>query len=222
MTAAAASPVAPAEDRSAVPESAVVYRDDGPLSRAIGRTLGPRVPIPAMALLLAGTLTILALAAFVGRDASKGLAAAAVAWLVLTMGTTSGRWPKPSFHWAVPPLVRLGEYATLAWLAAIADSVPAAFALLAALTFRHYDLVYRLRHRAEVPPAWLNALAAGWDGRVLIAWLLLALGALPAAMFIWAGLLGAVSVAESVISWRRFERGRGSGGEYDEIEGEGE
>ena len=118
--------------------------------------------------------------------------------------------------------MRLGEYATLAWLAATADALPAAFALIAALTYRHYDLVYRLRHRAEVPPQWLNRLAAGWDGRVIIAWLLLALGALPAAMYIWAGLLGAVSVAESVVSWRRFERSRATAGEFDEIEGEGE
>ena len=121
---------------------------------------------------------------------------------------------------SVPPLVRLGEYATLAWLAAIDDAVPAAFALIAALTFRHYDLVYRLRHRAELPPVWLNRLAAGWDGRVIIAWVLLALGTLPAAMFVWAGLLGAVSVAEAAVSWRRFERSRETAGEFDELEGE--
>ena len=214
--------VAPAEQRPALPSNTAVYRDDGPLALAIGRAAGARVPVPAMALLLLGAGAILALAAFVGRDASTGLAAAAVAWLVLTVGVTSGRWPKESFHWAVPPLVRLAEYAALAWLAAIADAVPAAFALICALTFRHYDLVYRLRHRAEVPPRWLNLLAAGWEGRVIIAWLLLALGALPEAMYVWAGLLGAVSVAETVVAWRRFERGRGTAGEFDEVEGEGE
>jgi hypothetical protein len=214
--------VAPAEQRPALPSNTAVYRDDGPLALALGRVAGARVPVPAMALLLLGVGAILALAAFVGRDASTGLAAVAVAWLVLTLGLTSGRWPKESFHWAVPPLVRLGEYATLAWLGAIADAVPAAFALICALTFRHYDLVYRLRHRAEVPPRWLNLLAAGWDGRVIIAWLLLALGALPEAMYVWAGLLGAVSVAETVVAWRRFERGRGTAGEFDEVEGEGE
>ena len=218
--------VAPAEQRPALPSNTAVYRDDGPLATALGRAAGARgpggVPISAMALLLLGVGAILGLAAFVGRDASTGLAAAAVAWLVLTLGLTNGRWPKESFHWAVPPLMRLGEYATLAWLAAIADAVPAAFALICALTFRHYDLVYRLRHRAEVPPRWLNLLAAGWDGRVIIAWLLLALGALPEAMYVWAGLLGAVSVAETVVSWRRFERGRGTAGEFDEVEGEGE
>jgi hypothetical protein len=218
----AASPVAPAEARPALPRSVELYRDDGPSALAIGRALGARVPAPAMALLIAGPAAVLALAAFAGRDASPALAGAAVAWLVLTVGTTSGRWPKASFHWAVPPLVRLGEYATIAWLAAIDDAVPAAFALIAALTFRHYDLVYRFRHRAEVPPAWLNALAAGWEGRVIIAWVLLAVGALPAAMFVWAGLLGVVSVAETVAAWRRFERERRSAGEYDELEGEGE
>ena len=214
--------VAPAEERPSLPDNVVVYRDDGPVAVAIGRALGPRLPVPAMVLLLLGVGAVLALAAFAGRDASLGVTAAAVAWLLLTLGTTSARWPKKSFHWAVPSFVRVGEYATLAWLAATTDAVPAAFALIAALTFRHYDLVYRLRHRAEVPPRWLNRLAAGWDGRVIIAWVLLALGALPAAMYVWAGLLGAVSVAESVVSWRRFERSRATAGEFDELEGEGE
>lgn len=217
--------VAPAEQRAGLPAGAVVHRDDGPLAVAIGRALaGPARArrVPAMALLLAGAGAILAVAALAGREASTAAAAGVVAWLVLTVGTTSALWPKESFHWAVPPLVRLGEYAALAWLASLADALPAAFALIATLTFRHYDLVYRLRHRAEIPPRWLNRLAAGWDGRVIIAWLLLALGALPAAMFIWAGLLGTVSVAETVVSWRRFGRGRGTAGEFDELEGEGE
>ena len=41
-------------------------------------------------------------------------------------------------------------------------------------------------------------------------------------MYIWAGLLGAVSVAEAAVSWRRFERSRTTAGEFDELEGEGE
>jgi Family of unknown function (DUF5941) len=214
--------VAPAEERPALPDNVVVYRDDGPVAHAIGRALGPRLPVPSMVLLLAGVLAILALALFAGGDASLGVTAAGVAMLLLTHGITTVRWPKDSFHWAVPSLVRVGEYATLAWLAATDDAVPAAFALIAALTYRHYDLVYRLRHRAELPPRWLNRLAAGWDGRVIIAWLLLALGALPAAMYVWAGLLGAVSVAETVVGWRRFLGSRRTAGEFDELEGEGQ
>jgi hypothetical protein len=214
--------VAPAEERPALPENFVVYRDDGPVALAIGRALGRRAPAPAMALLLLGVLGILGLAAVTGADASLGLTAAGVAWLLLTHGLSTALRPKESFTWAVPSLVRIGEYATLAWLAAADDAVPAAFALIAALTYRHYDLVYRLRHRAELPPRWLNRLAAGWDGRVVVAWLLLALGALPAGMYAWAALLGVVSVAETVVSWRRFERERRTAGEFDELEGEGE
>ena len=214
--------VAPAEQRPSLPDNVVVYRDDGPVALAIGRALGRRVPVPAMARLRLGVAGILARAAISGSDASLGLTAAGVAWLLLTHGITTVRRPRESFTWTVPSLVRLGEYATLAWLAASDDAVPAAFALIAALTYRHYDLVYRLRHRAEVPPQWLNRLAAGWDGRVIIAWVLLALGALPAAMYVWAALLGVVSVAETVVSWRRFERERRTAGEFDELEGEGE
>jgi Family of unknown function (DUF5941) len=214
--------VAPAEQRPSLPESFVVYRDDGPVAQAIGRALGRRVPVPAMVLLLLGVVGILALAAVSGADASLGLTAAGVAWLLLTHGITTARRPRESFTWAVPSLVRIGEYGTLAWLAAADDAVPAGFALIAALTYRHYDLVYRLRHRAELPPRWLNRLAAGWDGRVIIAWVLLALGALPAAMYVWAAVLGVVSVAETVVSWRRFERERRTAGEFDELEGEGE
>ena len=214
--------VAPAEERPTLPDNFVVYRDDGPVALAIGRALGRRVPVPAMALLLLGVLGVLGLAAATGADASLGLTAAGVAWLLLTHGIATARRPKESFTWAVPSLVRIGEYATLAWLAATDDAIPAAFALIAVLTYRHYDLVYRLRHRAELPPRWLNRLAAGWDGRVIIAWLLLALGALPAAMYAWAALLGVVSVAETVVSWRRFERERRTAGEFDELEGEGE
>jgi hypothetical protein len=210
--AAAAPPPAPNE---------ALYRDDGPLARAVGRAAAS-LPLPALALLLGGLAPLLLAAALAGGDASTGLAAAVLAWLVACHAGTNARWPRESFHWAVPPLVRLGEYAALVWIAAIAgeDALPAAYALLAVLAFRHYDLVYRRRHRAEVPPAWLNALAAGWEGRLIVAWVLLAAGVLPAGMFVWAGLLGAVSVAETVMAWRHFERGRRPA-EYEDAEDEG-
>jgi len=40
-------------------------------------------------------------------------------------------------------------------------------------------------------------------------------------MFVWAGLLGIVSVAETVVAWHRFGRGYGSG-DFDENDGEGD
>ena len=227
MSAAAVSPVAPAEDRPAIPDNLVVYRDDGPVARAIGGALGRvlrvggGIPIPAMLLLVLGDGAILALAAFAGRDASLAVAAAAVAWLLLTLGTTSARWPKRSFHWAVPSLVRLGEYATLAWLAATADAVPAAFALLAVLTFRHYDLVYRIRHQGVAPPDWLGNLFLGWDGRIVLGYILLVAGALPAGLYIAAGLLAVTSVTESVAGWRKFGRSQ-QPATYEDEEDEGQ
>jgi hypothetical protein len=214
---AAATPVAVAPPEA--PSNEAVYRDDGPLARALGRPLA----VPALALLLAGVGALLAAIAIRGGDASHALAGGVLAFLILTVGVTSGHWPRASFHWAVPPLVRLGEYAALIWIAAIAGGAApaAAFALLAALAFRHYDLVYGLRHRADVPPPWLNALAAGWEGRLVIAWLLLVLGALPTGFFVWAGLLGAAELAATVSAWRHFERGRRPA-EYDDAEDEGE
>jgi hypothetical protein len=119
-----------------------------------------------------------------------------------------GPAPGGKMAWAVPPLVRLVEYGGLLAIAAIDGSLPAAFALLCALAFRHYDLVYRLRHRGEVPPAWLNALAGGWDGRLLAALVLLLLGALPAGYWVAAAVLGPLFVAESAIGWARVERKR--------------
>jgi len=217
MSAAATRVAAPPAPVPASNEA--VYRDDGPLARALGRPL----PVPALALLLAGVGALLAAIAIRGGEASHSLAGAVLAFVVLTVGLTSGHWPRASLHWAVPPLVRLGEYAALIWIAAIAGgpAPAAAFALLAALAFRHYDLVYGLRHRADVPPPWLNGLAAGWDGRLVIAWLLLILGALPTGFFVWAGLLGAAELAATMSAWRHFERGRRPA-EYDDAEDEGE
>ena len=212
MTAATVAP-------PVLPPGEAVYRDDGPLARALGRA----VPVPALALLLAGVGVLLAAIAVAGDDASPGLAAAVLAFLIVTVGVTSRHWPRASFRWAVPPLVRLGEYAGLVWIAAIAggNAPAAAFALLAALAFRHYDLVYGLRHRVDTPPAWLNALAGGWEGRLVVAWLLLVADAVAAGFFAAAALLAAASLWATVSAWRHFERGRRPA-EYDDAEDEGE
>ena len=91
--------------------------------------------------------------------------------------------------------------AALLWIAANAgdSSHAAAFALIAALAFRHYDLVYRPRFQGVAPPAWLGFAAGGWDGRLVLAWVLLAVDALPAGMFIMAGVLGLAFVIECAL-----------------------
>ena len=129
-------------------------------------------------------------------------------------GPLAARIPMPA-AWIVPPAIRTLEYGLLIW---IASGAAAAFALLAVLAYHHYDLVYRLRNQGARTPAWLGALAGGWDGRLVLALVLLAAGALPAGMYVLAGALAALFVTESVTSWLRFERGDRQGGSYEEEE----
>lgn len=191
------------------PDQVAVWRDDGPLARATGRVLGPRLPLPALALILIGTVPLLTAIVVAGADGSRALAAGVLGWSLLCIGASRGRPHRARIRWAEPPLVRLAEYAGLVWIAALeGGSYPAAFALLCALTFRHYDLVYRLRHRGVTPPAWVNAVSGGWDGRIVAAFALLAVGALPAGYYVAAAVLGALFVAEAVAGWVHAERGQ--------------
>jgi hypothetical protein len=137
-------------------------------------------------------------------------------------GIASGRHHTDRFAWTVPGFLRVGEYAGLLWIGANAgdSGAAAAFALIAALTFRHYDLVYRQRFQGNAPPGWVQLVAGGWDGRLVVAWLLLVAGALPAGMFLLAGVLGSLFVAECVMSWVRLSAGPVSVYEDEEDEGQ--
>jgi hypothetical protein len=216
MTAlAATAPATPLE------RALSVYRDDGPLARALGRALGPRLRVPAPLAMLVAVVPLLAAIAIWGDGAPAGVTAAVLAWLLLAGGTAAGRPHGDRMGWAGPPLACLGEYAAILWIAVLAGpaSLPAAFALLSALTFRHYDLAYRLRHRGVTPAPWVNALSGGWDGRVVVALLLLAAGALPAGYFVAAAVLGIAFAAEAAAGWMiegRIERPNGYENEEDE------
>jgi len=186
------------------------YRDDGALARALGGALAGAVALPPAALVLAGAVPLLAALAIGGAGASWPVVVTAVAWLVVAAGVSSGRPHRERLRWVVPPVLRLVEYSGLVWLAALAgpSAVPAAFALIAALAFRHYDLVYRLRHRGVAPPSWLRLLAGGWDGRLVLGVVFWLTGALPTAFFVAAGLLAVLFVGESVLGWTRLGRVR--------------
>ena len=198
------------------------YRDDGPLARGLGALAGRRLPLSAVPLTVAGIAPLIAAMAIDGDGASDAVAGAVVAWFVVLAGVAAGRPQEGRLRWVVPPLVRLGEYAGIVWLASLAgrSSLPAAFALLAALAFRHYDLVYRMRLQGSTPPRRLGDAAGGWEGRLIGAWLLLALGLLPAGMYVAAGVLGAAFLAESVAGWVRFGRGGPTTGFDDQAEEE--
>jgi hypothetical protein len=185
-----------------------VYRDDGPLARALGGALGRAVRLPALVVLAAGLAPLLLAIVLEGDDVSDGMVVAVAVWLVLLGGFSSGRPHDERLRWLVPPLLRAGEYVGLVWIAAVAGAADegAAFALLAAIAFRHYDLVYRLRHQGVTPPPWVNLLSLGWDGRLILACALLLAGALPDAYYVVAAVLAIVFVSESAVSWIHFSR----------------
>ena len=190
----------------ATPELPRAFREDGPAAHALARVLGPLIPAPGPALALAGVVPLIAVAALGGGDVALPVVAAVLAWAVLAGSASAGR-PARKGAWAEPPLVRLTEYVAFVWLAALEGShaLPAAFALIAALAFHNYDLPYRLRHMGTLPPAWLGM--PGWEGRVAIAFALLAVGALPAGFYVAAAVLGAVFVVEAGASWLAYGRG---------------
>jgi Family of unknown function (DUF5941) len=183
-----------------------LYRDDGPIARAVGSLV--RVSHSHSLVIVVALAPMFVLIALKGDGASHVAVGAALAWLVVVGGAMSGRAPADAFRWVVAPLLRLAEYAGLLWIGAVAgeSSQPAAFAVLAVVAFHHYDLVYRLRNLGTEPPRRLGDLALGWDGRLVLGYILLVAGALPAGFFIAAGLLATGFVAESVAAWRRFGR----------------
>jgi Family of unknown function (DUF5941) len=198
-----------------------VYRDDGPLAGLLGRRLGPALAAAPVALTVLGALPLAVLLAV--DDARPGAvpALAAVAVFVAVAAAGAVRADSGRLAWAVPPLLRLVEYAVLIRLTVLADrdAMPVCFAILAVLAFHHYDAVYRLRHQRVPPPAWVRAAGGGWDGRLIAAFALAALGALGAALLVGAVVLGVVFVAESAVSWLRFARGARSAA-YDDDEGD--
>ncbi|MGH2949633.1 MAG: hypothetical protein ACRDPC_25815, partial [Solirubrobacteraceae bacterium] len=93
---AAAVPTAPAAER---PDTIAVIRDDGPVATALGRALGPSVPLPAAALAALGSLPLLALIAFGGGDVAVPFAGAAILWAVVCGGVAAGRPRRGRLRW---------------------------------------------------------------------------------------------------------------------------
>ncbi len=184
------------------------YRDDGPLIDVLGRSLGRgdtfTVALPFTVVVL---LPLVVLLFTPSAQAAVVLAVATLVAAVSNAGVArtehTGR-----LDWLVPSLLRLGEYAALLRLTTLVapDAVPACYALLAALAYHHYDVVYRLRDRGELPPRWLRWLGLGWDGRLLGAALLASVGMLGSGLAVAAAMLGVVYVADGVLGWLRSGR----------------
>ncbi|WP_030816341.1 DUF5941 domain-containing protein [Streptomyces sp. NRRL F-2799] len=180
--------------------------DTGPLTGAPARVLKrglPGLAVPAVALL--GGAAVVACSALTGFGSWLPVVGALV--YVLTSALATARPLKGSLDWLVPPFFRAAEYGTVLALAARADvhgALPAAFGLVAAVAYHHYDTVYRIRGDAGAPPAWLVRAIGGQEGRTLLVTVLAAL--LTASQFTVALTVIAVCVAllvlvESIRFW---------------------
>ncbi|TPQ18807.1 DUF5941 domain-containing protein [Streptomyces sporangiiformans] len=130
---------------------------------------------------------------------------------------------KGALDWLVPPFFRAAEYCTVLILAAKAEvngALPAAFGLVAAVAYHHYDTVYRIRGNTGAPPHWLVRAIGGHEGRTLLVTVLAALLAATDFTFALAALAAAVALVvlvESIRFWVTAHR-RGAPAVHDEGE----
>ncbi|MFF3483002.1 DUF5941 domain-containing protein [Streptomyces sp. NPDC002701] len=128
-----------------------------------------------------------------------------------------------ALDWLVPPFYRAAEYGTVLVLAAKAEvngTLPAAFGLVAAVAYHHYDTVYRIRGDAGAPPHWLVRAIGGHEGRTLLVTVLAALLAaedFKVALTALAVAVALVVLFESIRYWVTAHR-RGAPAVHDEGE----
>ncbi|WP_030983781.1 DUF5941 domain-containing protein [Streptomyces sp. NRRL S-1813] len=147
--------------------------DSGPLAeliagRARGRGRTGSFLAPVMAFLSAAVLLVWVI---FQDDPTSWLTVGVAVCSALLAGAAVARPLKGALDWLVPPFFRAGEYVTILVLAARADvpgALPAAYGLIAAVAYHHYDTVYRIRGGTGAPPRWLVRATGGHEGRILV------------------------------------------------------
>ncbi|ASQ97973.1 DUF5941 domain-containing protein [Streptomyces sp. 11-1-2] len=143
--------------------------DSGPLAELVAKA-APRKASSYLAPLSAA----LGAAAVLAGTAAAGFGSwvpvgCAVLYAVLA-GVAVAAPLKGPLDWLVPPLFRAAEYGTILVLAAYAEvngALPAAFGLVAAVAYHHYDTVYRIRGGTGAPPRRLVRAIGGHEGRTV-------------------------------------------------------
>jgi len=144
--------------------------DSGPIAQfvaAVGPRLGGSWSAPLTALLAGALMIASALSQPFG---SWHTILAAVVYAMFS-GMAVSRPLKGALDWLVPPIFRAAEYCTVLILAARSDvpgALPAAFGLVSAVAYHHYDTVYRIRGGTGAPPQWLVRTIGGHEGRTLV------------------------------------------------------
>ncbi|MFS8202142.1 DUF5941 domain-containing protein [Streptomyces sp. CWNU-52B] len=195
--------------------------DSGPLASLLGK-LPVKPPYGARLLVVLPGAVLLVAAARAGGYGSWWPVLAAALY-VLTSGAAVALPLKGALDWLVPPVLRAAEYGTVLILAAEADvngALPAAFGLVAAVAYHHYDTVYRIRGGAGAPPHWLVRAIGGHEGRALLVTVLAALLAaedFKVALAVLAVAVALVVLFESIRYWVTAHR-RGAPAVHDEGE----
>ncbi|WP_369383369.1 DUF5941 domain-containing protein [Streptomyces sp. cg36] len=144
--------------------------DSGPLAELFAKAAPIRKgawTAPVLALLGAAAVVAAALT----QDLDGPYVIVAAALYAVFAGAAVSRPLKGALDWLVPPFFRAAEYCTVLVLAARSEvdgALPAAFGLVAAVAYHHYDTVYRIKGGSGAPPRWLVRLAAGHEGRTLV------------------------------------------------------
>lgn len=137
---------------------------------------------------------------------------AAVAYVICSAAAV-GRPLTGRLDWLVPPLFRAAEYGTVLVLAADAEvngALPAAYGLVSAVAYHHYDTVYRIRGDAGVPPRLLVRAIGGHEGRTLAVAVLAAVltaSGFTVALTALAVAVALVVLAESIRFWVAAHQG---------------
>ncbi|MBP0458871.1 DUF5941 domain-containing protein [Streptomyces montanisoli] len=147
--------------------------DSGPLARAVAVALRrPARALPSVLpflVALAGGAVLAGTAARARIDGPWIVVAALV--YVVASGLAVARPLKGPLDWLVAPVFRAAEYGTVLLIAArsgVDGALPAAFGLVAAVAYHHYDTTYRIRGGTGAPPRWLVLTLGGHETRTLV------------------------------------------------------
>ncbi|MFE2598647.1 DUF5941 domain-containing protein [Streptomyces sp. NPDC059396] len=185
--------------------------DSGPLAEGVAALLRrPARALPGLLpflIALTGGAVVVATASLAPLDGPWPAVAALV--YVLTSGLAVARPLTGALDWLVPPVFRAAEYGTVLVLAARSEvngALPAAFGLVAAVAYHHYDTVYRIRGGSGAPPRWLVRATGGHEGRTLAVTALAAVlvtrqSDFPLALAALAAAVALVVLAESIRFW---------------------
>ena len=138
------------------------------------------------------------------RDARAKLRRPLFAVLLATLALlASAARPLPRLDWPIPALLRAVEYGTILLLA---GASPWAYALLATLAARHYDIVYRVRTFGTDPSPWLALVAGGWPARCAVLVVAALVGPVEGAVILLTTVLAPLIMIDAAVSWVRSGR----------------